>query len=101
MFPLPNRDTVTLPKRTPEGYQVYIHRLADTNADKFDFLAYGKTFFIIIDSRFRQETDIPNGDIPVFDMAGFTFKHLTRLMGSLGAVKKYMRITQVRNGVGI
>lgn len=87
-------DTVTLPKRTPEGYQVYIHRLNDTDPEKFDFLAYGKTFFIILDSRFRQETTIPNGDIPVFDMAGFTFKHLTRLMSALGAVKKYMQITQ-------
>ncbi|KAI5730205.1 hypothetical protein M8J76_011209 [Diaphorina citri] len=90
-------DTVTLPKRTKEGYQIYLHRLEDTDPEKFDFTAYGKAFFMLVDTRFRSETEIPNGDIPVFDMAGFTFKHLTRLMSALGAVRKYMQITQDTN----
>lgn len=43
----------------------------------------------------KIEEKIPTGDIPIFDMSGFTFKHLVKLMFSLSAVKKYMRITQV------
>uniref|UniRef100_A0A8D8Q2R0 Alpha-tocopherol transfer protein-like n=1 Tax=Cacopsylla melanoneura TaxID=428564 RepID=A0A8D8Q2R0_9HEMI len=87
-------DTVTLPKRTKEGYQIYLHRLNETDPDKFDFLAYSKTFFILIDTRLKLETDIPAGDIPVFDMTGFTFKHMTRLMSVLGPLRRYMQITQ-------
>lgn len=84
-----------LPKKTAEGYQVYITHLADPNPDKFDFIDYAKMFFNVSDVRMKIEEKIPTGDIPIFDMSGFTFKHLMKLMLSLGAVKKYMRITQV------
>lgn len=52
-------------------------------------------FFNISDVRMKVEEKIPTGDIPIFDMTGFTFKHLMKLVFSPGLVKKYMRITQV------
>ncbi|XKL68785.1 hypothetical protein PGB90_006554 [Kerria lacca] len=83
-----------LPKKTDEGYQVYISHLLDSNVDKFDFLEYSKMFFNITDVRMKTEEKIPKGDIPIFDMTGFSLKHLMKLMFSLNLVKKYMRITQ-------
>lgn len=47
------------------------------------------------DVRMKTEEKIPIGDIPIFDMTGFTLKHLMKMILSLASVKKYMRITQV------
>lgn len=85
-----------LPKKTADGCQVYVNRLCDTDPDKFDFMAYSKMFFNISDVRMKTEDKIPTGDIPIFDMSGFTLKHMMKLMLSLALLKKYMRITQVR-----
>ncbi len=85
-----------LPRKTEEGYQVYISHLLDPNPDKFDFVEYAKMFFNISDVRMKIEEKIPRGDIPIFDMTGFTLKHLMKLFFSLNLVKKYMKITQVQ-----
>lgn len=52
-------------------------------------------FFNISDVRMKTEEKIPKGDIPVFDMSGFTLKHLWKLIFSLSLFKKYMKFTQV------
>ncbi|XP_065221363.1 alpha-tocopherol transfer protein-like [Planococcus citri] len=90
-----------MPKKTNEGYQVYITHLADSNPDKFDFISYSKMFFDVSDVRMKIEEKIPTGDIPIFDMTGFTLKHLMKLMFNLGSVKKYMRITQEAHPVSL
>lgn len=87
-------DVLPLPKKTADGCQVYVNRLCDTDPDKFDFMAYSKMFFNISDVRMKTEDKIPTGDIPIFDMSGFTLKHMMKLMLSLALLKKYMRITQ-------
>lgn len=89
------RGVYPLPKKTEEGYQVYISRFLDSNPDKFNFLNYTKMFFNISDVRMKTEEKIPPGDIPIFDMSGFTFRHLMNLIFSPALVKKYMKITQV------
>lgn len=89
------RGVYPLPKKTEEGYQVYITHLLDSNPDKFNVLDYIKMFFNISDVRMKTEEKIPPGDIPIFDMSGFTFRHLMKLIFSPALVKKYMRITQV------
>lgn len=89
------RNAYPLPKKTPEGYQVYFTRLEDTNSNKFEFLEYVKLFFLISDVRMKQDTKIPVGDVPIFDMTGFSFRHLMKLMLSMSYVKKYLKMTQV------
>lgn len=39
------------------------------------------------------EKDIPDGEVPIFDMANFTLKHLSKI--NLSVLKKYMVYTQV------
>lgn len=90
-----------LPKKTEEGYQVYISRFLDSNPDKFNFLNYTKMFFNISDVRMKTEEKIPPGDIPIFDMSGFTFRHLMNLIFSPALVKKYMKITQEAHPVSL
>lgn len=83
-----------LPKKTNEGYQVYLTHLVDSNPDHFDFTNYAKMFFDMSDVRMKVEEKIPTGDVPIFDMSGFSLKHLMKLVFSLGLVKKYMKFTQ-------
>nr|XP_018910063.1 PREDICTED: alpha-tocopherol transfer protein-like isoform X1 [Bemisia tabaci] len=86
-------DTLPLPRRTKEGYQVYVTRLRDTNPDNFNLADYSKMFFMMHDTRMRTE-DIPAGDVPILDMEGFSFKHLTKLIFNFGTLKKYLLYNQ-------
>ena len=50
-----------------------------------------------IDHRLSQSEDtelqVNDGDIPIFDMTGFSYKHLMKL--SLTTLRCYMKFTQV------
>lgn len=62
---------------------------------QFHFNDVIRTFFIIADSRLVQP-DVPmnnGGDIPIFDMTGFTLRHLTKVI--LSTLRVYMKYTQV------
>lgn len=52
-------------------------------------------FFMVADV--RMKTPDPNGltegEIPIFDMAGFSVKHMTKLV--LSTLRVYMKYTQV------
>ncbi|KAG8292324.1 hypothetical protein J6590_042560 [Homalodisca vitripennis] len=85
-------DLLPLPKVTPEGYRCFLYRLADPDPDKFHFVDYVKTFFMVGDTRIRSETELVAGEVPIFDMTGYTLRHLTRL--PLPALRKYMQYTQ-------
>lgn len=84
---------IPLPTLTKENYKVFIYRLADTNADKFIFNDAVKTFLMVSDVRLIYEKDFPAGEVPIFDMAGFSLRHLTKIL--LPTLKKYMIYTQV------
>lgn len=67
---------------------------------QFDFNDVIKTFFIIADLRMIQP-DVPmndGGDVPIFDMNGFTLRHMTKVV--LSTLRVYMRYTQVRPKFG-
>ncbi|BES87247.1 CRAL/TRIO domain [Nesidiocoris tenuis] len=85
-------DLLPLPQTTPEGYKVFLYRLADTDADKFHFNDYVKCFFLVGDTRIKTEQTIPKGEVIIFDMTGYTLKHLTRV--NLLSLRKYMQYTQ-------
>lgn len=82
-----------LPKATPEGYKCFLYRLAEKDPDKFHFLDYVKTFFMVADTRVRLDPELGEGEVPIFDMTGYTLKHLTRL--PLPSLRKYMQYSQV------
>ncbi|ALC48685.1 CG3823, partial [Drosophila busckii] len=87
-------DLLPLPGLTPEHHKLLFYRLIDFDADKFNFTASIKVFFMVADCRFatEQEARLSDGEIPIFDMAGYTLRHLTRT--SLQALRVYMKFVQ-------
>ncbi|KAH8289356.1 hypothetical protein KR054_004188 [Drosophila jambulina] len=87
-------DLVPLPGLTPENDKLLFYRLVDFDADKFNFTAGIKVFFMVADCRFATEDKerLSDGEIPIFDMAGYTLRHLTKT--ALGALRVYMKFVQ-------
>ncbi|KAH8294540.1 hypothetical protein KR044_007736 [Drosophila immigrans] len=87
-------DLVPLPGLTPENNKLLFYRLIDFDADKFNFTASIKMFFMVADCRFATETDcrLSDGEIPIFDMAGYTLRHLTKT--ALSSLRVYMKFVQ-------
>ncbi|XP_030380712.1 alpha-tocopherol transfer protein [Scaptodrosophila lebanonensis] len=87
-------DLVPLPGLTPENNKLLFYRLIDSDADKFNFTAGIKVFFMVADCRFALESDdrLSEGEIPIFDMAGYTLRHLTKTV--LSSLRVYMKFVQ-------
>jgi hypothetical protein len=85
-------DIVPLPIPTKDNYKLFIYRLADPDPDKYNFVASLRTFFMIADTRMIFEKQFHNGEVPIFDMEGFSLRHLTKV--TLPVLKKYMLYTQ-------
>lgn len=65
---------------------------------QFNFIEAIKMFFMVADVRLiSADPDEPNsgwnGEVPVFDMAGFSLRHLTCVV--LSVLRVYMKYTQV------
>lgn len=62
---------------------------------QFEFNEVIKTFFMVGDARLAktEANIIESGEIPIFDMAGFSLRHLTRVV--LSTLRVYMKYTQV------
>lgn len=84
---------VPLPKLTKNNYKLFIYRLADSDPDKYNFTDSMKTFFMVSDVRMVTEKEFPDGEVPIFDMTGYTLRHLSKIV--LPVLKKYMLYTQV------
>lgn len=87
-------DLVPLPKVTSNNYKLFIYRLADFDPDKFVFADAVKTFLTVADVRLLSDPEFPDGEVPIFDMAGFSLRHATKF--TLPLIKKYMAYSQVR-----
>ncbi|EDW75104.1 uncharacterized protein Dwil_GK19881 [Drosophila willistoni] len=87
-------DLIPLPGLTPENNKLLFYRLIDFDADKFNFTAGIKVFFMVADCRFATENDgrLSDGEIPIFDMAGYTLRHLTKTV--LSSLRCYMKFVQ-------
>lgn len=85
-------DMVPLPKPTQQNYKLFIYRLANSDPDNYNFVDSLKTFFMVSDVRMITEKDILDGEVPIFDMHGYSLRHLTKI--TLPIVKKYMMYTQ-------
>nr|CAH7718433.1 unnamed protein product [Callosobruchus chinensis] len=86
-------DFLPLPTLTEDNCKVFIYRILTNDVDKYDFVNGVKAFFIFADVRMVSEDQIPEGEIPIFDMKNFTLRHLTKIV--LPVLKKYMIYTQV------
>ncbi|XP_026275283.1 alpha-tocopherol transfer protein-like [Frankliniella occidentalis] len=85
-------DVIPLPKRTPEDYQVFLYRLSDPDPDKLVYNDYVKMLLLVADARIVSETNIPAGDVPVFDLKDVSLRHLARVV--LPSLRKYMQYFQ-------
>ncbi|KAL7036747.1 hypothetical protein ACKWTF_008927 [Chironomus riparius] len=88
---------IPMPNLTNCKRRIIFNRLIDHDPEKFDFDTIIKAFFLAADHRFSiVDEHLPNkinaGDIPVFDMQGLSYRHLTKL--SLSTLRCYMKFTQ-------
>lgn len=84
---------IPLPKTTEENYKVFIYRLIDSDADNYYFNNNVKTFFMLADTRIISEFPLTEGEEPIFDVAGTTLRHITKMV--LSTMRKYMAYIQV------
>ncbi|XP_076258482.1 alpha-tocopherol transfer protein-like isoform X2 [Rhynchophorus ferrugineus] len=87
-----NFDFIPMPKLTKNNEKIFVYHIKYPDPDKYHFINALKVFFIFADVRMLVEKDIPDGEIPIFDMANFTLKHLSKI--NLSVLKKYMVYTQ-------
>lgn len=86
---------IPLPTLTENKYKLFIYRLADSDPEKYHFTDTVKTFFMVSDVRMVSEKDVPEGEVPIFDMSGYSLRHLAKI--TLPVVRKYMMYTQVES----
>lgn len=66
---------------------------------QFHFNEAIKLFFMVADVRLAMPdpNGITDGEVPIFDMAGLSLRHLTRVV--LSTLRIYMKYTQVRSAI--
>lgn len=91
-----SRQMVGMPKQTPEGYNILIYRLSNTDPSKMHFGDALKAFCMFNDVRLSED-GISEGYIVVFDMKGLRLGHLARVQfGPLKAYMNYIQVSQVK-----
>nr|XP_022907732.1 alpha-tocopherol transfer protein-like [Onthophagus taurus] len=85
-------DYLPLPVLTKEKYKLFLYRLRDPNPDRFVYADSLKAFFMVADLRMYTDFEESEGEIPIFDMAGMSLKHITKV--NLSILRKYMTYTQ-------
>ncbi|XP_037810373.1 alpha-tocopherol transfer protein isoform X1 [Lucilia sericata] len=92
-------DLIPLPGKTPDNYKLLIYRLIDHDADKFNFTDSIKVFFMMSDCRFAINDEPDDGEVPIFDMSGYSLRHLTKTV--LSVLRVYMKFVQEAHPVRI
>lgn len=109
-----------LPKLTSDNERILYYRLADTDPKNVCLISYLvitfiniliilyfqyhfddiiRAFFIVGDVRLvipddpEREDFVCTGEIPIFDMAGFSWRHATKVV--ISTLRVYMKYTQV------
>lgn len=85
-----------LPQKTSENHKVSVFRLANDDPQKFDFVHILRMASATLDGRFVRVDDgeLIDGDFMVFDLKGFSFKHLVKCAANLSLVSAYMKYVQ-------
>lgn len=84
-------EMISMPKRTPEGYEMLMYRLIDTDPSKVMFADCIKGFCMFNDLRLSEDL-LADGYIVVFDMKGVRFSHVTRVQ--IGPLRSFMAYIQ-------
>ena len=66
---------------------------------QFNFNDAIKVFFMMADCRFATTDEDVDGEIPIFDMSGYSLKHLTKTV--LSSLRIYMKFVQEAHPVRI
>jgi hypothetical protein len=86
-----------MPILTPDNYRIIYNGLYDCDLEKYDFVEMMAAFFMSSDTRFKMkdssDVDINDGEIPIFNLQGFTYKHLGKTV--INTLRLYMKMTQV------
>lgn len=85
---------VPLLETTPDNWKVCIIRLVDYDPSIINFNHCIKAFFMVADVRLvtPEKSKLSDGEAPIFDMKGMSYRHLTKLVFS--TLKMYMKYTQ-------
>lgn len=85
---------VPLLETTSENYKIIVFRLLSDNFDHIQFNDVIKAFFVMSDVRLitPDAEKLTDGEIPIFDMARVSYRHLTKVV--LSTVRLYLRYTQ-------
>lgn len=87
-------DMLPLPNTTKENYKVLFYRLVEFGTENYHFTEIIKLFFMVADVRLitPDQNGLTDGEIPIFDMTGFSLRHLTKVV--LSSLRCYMKYTQ-------
>lgn len=84
-------EMISMPKKTPEGYEMLMYRLTDTDPSKIMFADSIKGFCMFNDLRLSEDL-LADGYVVVFDMKGVRLSHITRVQ--LGPLRSFMAYIQ-------
>jgi hypothetical protein len=96
-----NRDMVPLKETTSENYKIIVLRLINDDLANINFNDVVKAFFIISDVRLitPDKQTLTDGEIPIFDMARVSYRHLTKVI--LSTLRLYLKYTQEAHPVRV
>ncbi|XP_075155398.1 alpha-tocopherol transfer protein-like [Haematobia irritans] len=93
-------DMVPLPGLTPENYRITLLRLINPDPNLMHHTEDTKAFLMVSDCRFSmpdvEEENGPllsEGEVQIFDMRGYTMKHVARL--SFRTLRTYLKFLQL------
>lgn len=87
-------------ERTPDNRRVTFIRLVDSNSDKICFNHVIKAFYMAADIRLATMDEVwAEGEVPVFDMANTSWRHLTKIV--LSTVRLFMKYNQEAHPVTV
>lgn len=90
-FFLFHRQMIRVPKKTPEGYELLMYRLIDTDPSKIMFADCLKGFCMFNDIRLTEDL-LADGYVVVMDMKGVRLSHITRVQfGPMRSIMAYIQ----------
>lgn len=92
---------VPLAETTPDNYKIIVLRLISDDFDHIHFNDLIKAFFMMSDVRLitPDAKTLTDGEIPIFDMARVSYRHLTKVV--LSTLRLYMKYTQEAHPVRV
>lgn len=78
-----------MPKATPEGYEIVIFRLKDTNPRNFITKNILRSNVTMLDAKFLTDASSVTGAIGLIDLTGFTFKHFVKAFSNFSMQNYY------------